>query len=181
MMSEKVSFQAYVEKLSDDIPDFGAALDRETSYRSTCQVLRETLRRLRENQGVTQSDMAKTLGMSQSAVSKIETGDGDIGVITLCRYAGALGMRPEITFAPAGDAGTADDNAAFDASRIVKQAMIAATAEMEALQAAQRAMSDAIALRQTQTQSMLSALDRWTTVRPNDHPAMQADRLSQLD
>jgi transcriptional regulator with XRE-family HTH domain len=39
--------------------------------------------------------------MSQSAVSRFEKGEGDIGLMTLCRYATSLGLQPAITFVPA--------------------------------------------------------------------------------
>jgi predicted transcriptional regulator len=53
------------------------------------------LANLRENLGLTQSDMASRLAVNQAAVSQMER-RGDIRLSTLRRYVGALGGRLEV-------------------------------------------------------------------------------------
>ena len=43
--------------------------------------------------GLTQTEVAARMGTSQSAVARLEAGDGDIRLSTLERYATALGME----------------------------------------------------------------------------------------
>jgi transcriptional regulator with XRE-family HTH domain len=46
--------------------------------------------------GLSQTDTAARMGTSQSAVARLETGDGDVRATTLERYAAAIGC--EITW-----------------------------------------------------------------------------------
>lgn len=43
--------------------------------------------------GLTQTEVAARMGTSQSAVARLEAGDGDVRLSTLERYATALGME----------------------------------------------------------------------------------------
>lgn len=43
--------------------------------------------------GLTQTEVAARMGTSQSAVARLEAGDGDLRLSTLERYASALGME----------------------------------------------------------------------------------------
>lgn len=52
--------------------------------------VREILREARKSQGLTLTDMAERLQVTQPTVSAIERGEGDVGVKTLARYLGAL-------------------------------------------------------------------------------------------
>lgn len=51
----------------------------------------ERLKEIREKQGMTQEDLAFRMGISQPAVSSIESGNTDPKLGTLRRYANALG------------------------------------------------------------------------------------------
>jgi len=53
--------------------------------------LTEALVSRRLQLGLTQTQVAATMGTSQSAVARLETGDGDVRLSTLERYAAALG------------------------------------------------------------------------------------------
>jgi DNA-binding XRE family transcriptional regulator len=56
------------------------------------------LRELRKAVGRTQADVARVLGVSQSRISQIETGDVEaMGLDTLRAYAAALGGRLDVT------------------------------------------------------------------------------------
>jgi ribosome-binding protein aMBF1 (putative translation factor) len=43
--------------------------------------------------GLSQTDVAARMGTSQSAVARLETGDGDVRATTLERYAAAIGCE----------------------------------------------------------------------------------------
>jgi transcriptional regulator with XRE-family HTH domain len=43
--------------------------------------------------GLSQTEVAARMGTSQSAVARLEAGDGDIRLSTLARYAAAIGVE----------------------------------------------------------------------------------------
>jgi transcriptional regulator with XRE-family HTH domain len=51
----------------------------------------EALVRERQRLGLSQTEVGARMGTSQSAVARLEAGDGDLRVSTLQRYAAALG------------------------------------------------------------------------------------------
>lgn len=53
----------------------------------------EELAARRVKLGLTQTEVAARMGTSQSAVARIEAGEGDIRLSTLERYAAALGQE----------------------------------------------------------------------------------------
>jgi transcriptional regulator with XRE-family HTH domain len=89
------------DRLAQKSPGFKAAVDLEEEAENFCQEIRKDLRQQRKLKGFDQRAMGKRLDMSQSAVSKIETAEGDMGVKTLFRYAQALGLHPVCVFVPA--------------------------------------------------------------------------------
>lgn len=95
-----ISLDAFEAELARDIPGMRRALEEEHERLAICQDTRDTLKSLRKSLGSTQADIAHALDMTQPAVSKLEAGDNDMGLMTLCRYAGALGLRPTISFVP---------------------------------------------------------------------------------
>ena len=71
----------------DDLPVF-------PGFRETAADRRSLVRRLvskRQALGLSQTEVAARMGTSQSAVARLERGDGDVRLSTLDRYAGALG------------------------------------------------------------------------------------------
>ena len=58
----------------------------------------ETLRRVREERGLIQSELANRLGATQSFVSKCERGERRLDVVELIHWCEALGM-PWVEFA----------------------------------------------------------------------------------
>ena len=56
------------------------------------------LAELRRNAGVTQRQLARRLGMTESMISRLERGDHLPSLKTLCRIAEAFGRRLEIGF-----------------------------------------------------------------------------------
>lgn len=91
------------DRLARQNPEFKAAVDLEVEAEDFCREIRDDLRHHRKLNGFDQSAIAKRLDMSQSAISKIETADGDIGVKTIFRYARALGLHPVCVFVPAAE------------------------------------------------------------------------------
>ena len=102
--TNKLSLDEYRQKLSDEVPSFKAALDEEESYKAACKEVRNELRLLRKALHIKQDEIAEFLGVTQPNVSHFEKGEGDIGFLSIFRYAAALGMRPEITFVPKSSA-----------------------------------------------------------------------------
>lgn len=64
--------------------------------------LLDSLVRERIRQGLTQADLAARMGVSQSAVARIESGDRDPRLATLGRYAHALGVLVRHEVIPPG-------------------------------------------------------------------------------
>jgi transcriptional regulator with XRE-family HTH domain len=92
------------ETLAADNPSFKAALSAEGDAERFCSNVRKELREKRKSLGIDQEKMGRRLNLSQSAISKIEGGRGDIGMKTLHRYARALGLQPVLGYVPTVDA-----------------------------------------------------------------------------
>ncbi|HEY5305658.1 MAG TPA: helix-turn-helix transcriptional regulator [Pseudolabrys sp.] len=86
--------------LRESIPAFAAAENSAQGAEHFCHSVRQDLQRRRKAQRVGQADVGVRLGLSQSAVSKIETGKGDLSLKTLYLYAEALGLEPAVVFVP---------------------------------------------------------------------------------
>lgn len=95
--------RALRNRLAAESPGFALAIDVERQSERFCQEVRDGLRGQRKKMGLDQVAVAKRLDMTQSAVSKIEAGEGDIGLKTVFRYAQSLGLRPVCVFIPTGD------------------------------------------------------------------------------
>jgi transcriptional regulator with XRE-family HTH domain len=91
------------KNLADRNPRFAAAERDEERVRLACQQLRQNLRQHRKALGLDQAEIADRLEIGQSAISKIENGHGDIGIMTFLRYADAVGLAVEIALRPADD------------------------------------------------------------------------------
>lgn len=94
-MSEKKRFRPWSE-IAAEIKTDEAEVQRLT--REYLAISRKALLEdLRKDKGLTQSDLAKTLGVDQSRVSRIENGALDsFEVRTLQEYAEALGGKLEV-------------------------------------------------------------------------------------
>lgn len=95
-------------RLAAEHADFAAAADAEAEGERFCAAIRRELQAVRRDRKLQQEDVAKRLNLTQSAISKIETGQGDIGLRTLHRYARALGLRPVMTLVPEEEAEAAE-------------------------------------------------------------------------
>ncbi|HWQ22579.1 MAG TPA: helix-turn-helix transcriptional regulator [Gaiellaceae bacterium] len=70
-------------------PDFPALFEAALERREVGRLLAEA----REASGKTQVELAREIGTSQSQVARIETGNRDIKLSTLTRYAAAIGFE----------------------------------------------------------------------------------------
>lgn len=66
-----------------------------SSYKSAQQVLLG----FRKNQGLTQSQVAKRLGLDQSVISKIETGERRLDIVEFILYCNAIDVDPKVIIA----------------------------------------------------------------------------------
>lgn len=105
--TEMLSLEAYKTLLSEGSKDVSDAFDFEKYCDDFLHMTRLQLKYLRESSGIKQGEVAKRLGMTQSAVSRIERGEGDIGMATVYRYTMALGLRPIVNYVPSPSLGAA--------------------------------------------------------------------------
>ena len=87
------------EKLLDDQlkgPEFRAEWDALQPERALVQAMIDARRRT----GLTQKQLAERTGISQSDISKFETGGGNPSLRTLQRLAAGMGMVLHIEFRP---------------------------------------------------------------------------------
>jgi transcriptional regulator with XRE-family HTH domain len=92
------SIQRLRKSLGADNPAFEASELVESDAELLCGKIRKDLRERRKAMRVDQATMAAKMNLSQSAISKIENGRGDIGIKALFRYSDALGLRPLVLF-----------------------------------------------------------------------------------
>lgn len=85
------------DRLAKEIVEFGVVSKLTEEF---CQAVRAELKKHRLRLKMEQKELAERMDISQSAVSKIETGDGDMGLKNVSRYATALGLKPVILFVP---------------------------------------------------------------------------------
>ena len=76
-----------------DAADFLQLSDEERRFIETKLALAEGLRRLRERQGLTQTDVARRIGSSQSRVAKMEVADPSVSTDLLLRSLFRLGAN----------------------------------------------------------------------------------------
>lgn len=95
--------RAMQSRLAQGNPEFARAVDLESKAENFCRNMRADLRQEREKQGIDQAELGKMLDLTQSAVSKIETSAGDLGLKTAFRYARALGLQPVVLLLPSAD------------------------------------------------------------------------------
>jgi transcriptional regulator with XRE-family HTH domain len=93
--------KAFSDDLARENPRFAEGLDLEEAADRFCDSIRKDLKQLRKAAGVDQGALAQAMSLTQSAVSRIETGRGDIGLKTIFRYACALERLPSLSFASA--------------------------------------------------------------------------------
>jgi len=93
-MARDKELEAFDAAVAARKPRYRIALERERAAAAAIARLRLLMRTEAARVGETQEKIAWELGVSQSAVSKLLTGSGDIGVGTVVRYCMAMGVEP---------------------------------------------------------------------------------------
>ncbi|MGH7042968.1 MAG: helix-turn-helix domain-containing protein [Acetobacteraceae bacterium] len=94
--------------LRHEVPGFGEAEAQARDADAFAAAVRADLRAHRRALGLDQTAFGARLGLSQSAISKIETGSGELGLGTVARYAEALGCRPVLLLRRTAGEGSED-------------------------------------------------------------------------
>jgi len=97
---KKVKVRTFKNRLSEDLkdPEFRAHYQEERQ----ALMLAMKIAKLREKKGLSQQQMAKLMGTSQQAISRIESGDYEgFTLKTLQKIAEATGTRVKIEFVAA--------------------------------------------------------------------------------
>lgn len=93
-------FRAMRKRLAQENPGFAEAERLEAEADEFCGSIRGKLRRCRKIEGIDQKELGEVMQLTQSAVSRIENGTGDIGLKSVYRFARALGYQPVVMFTP---------------------------------------------------------------------------------
>jgi DNA-binding XRE family transcriptional regulator len=96
-----IFWQAVYEKLLDKYREKGIHIMREkdTTFRDpACEAVGREVRKVRQEEGLSQEDFARKAGISQQMLSLIENGKENISLITLRKLSGALDRKTEIRF-----------------------------------------------------------------------------------
>jgi DNA-binding XRE family transcriptional regulator len=106
-MKTKKSDKPFARWLDDKIDDWGIRNEVEDEVNRLR--LQQKISDLRSRRGLSQTDLAKRVGVSQPMIAKLESGRfQNMTVRTLVRTAGALGARLDIRFLSAGERKAAD-------------------------------------------------------------------------
>lgn len=95
--------RALRDRLAKESPGYALAVAFEREAEAFCQSVRGELRKRRKARSLDQRDLGELVGLTQSAISRIERSEGDIGLKSIYRYARALGLRPFIAFTPSAE------------------------------------------------------------------------------
>ena len=80
-------------------PRFKAAVQLERTAEIFCDKIRTDLKERRLALGLNQKELGDRIDFSQSAISKVENGGGDLSLKTVFRIAEALGLTPVLSLA----------------------------------------------------------------------------------
>lgn len=97
---KKGKVRTFQSRLREDIKD----PEFKTNYQEERQALKLAMKiaELRNQKGLSQQELAKLMGTSQQAISRIESGEYEgFTIKTLEKIAGATGMRVKIEFVAA--------------------------------------------------------------------------------
>ena len=88
-------FRKFLDEQLED-PEFKAEWDALKPERALVQAMIDA----RKRTGMTQQQLAEKTGISQSDISKFETGGGNPSIKTLQRLAAGMGMILQVEFKP---------------------------------------------------------------------------------
>ncbi len=101
------------DTLAQDFPGYARAVEFEKEAEDFCRSIRADLRARRKQKNLDQAALGDRMDLTQSAVSKIEKGRGDVGLKTVYRYAEALGLRHVVLFVTSARSMVADTTEIF--------------------------------------------------------------------
>ena len=98
-------------RLSRTDPEFARAQAVEGDAERFCRAVRQSIINARLDAGWDQAELARRVDYSQSTISRLESGKGDLSLKVLFRLAAALGKRPDFALRDGSDdaAATPDD------------------------------------------------------------------------
>lgn len=96
------------ERLAQADPVFAAGARVEQDAKAFCQQIRDDLKAHRLAANLTQADLARQLDLTQSAISKLESGRGELSLKMLFRIADAIGVHPLMVFVYASHSQSAE-------------------------------------------------------------------------
>jgi transcriptional regulator with XRE-family HTH domain len=95
------------DRLASADPTFSVAAQVERGAEAFCDKVRTELKAHRLALGLNQQELADRIEVSQSAISKIESGHGDLSLKTVFRIAEAMRLNPVMAFTSSAHAGIA--------------------------------------------------------------------------
>ena len=94
-----IFWQAVYERLSEKYRKKGVSFRKETFAKDPlCWSTGKSMASIRREQGLSQKEMAKKIGISQQLISRIEKGGENVSLSTLTTMARALNKKIEISF-----------------------------------------------------------------------------------
>ncbi|MEY8882297.1 helix-turn-helix domain-containing protein [Donghicola sp. XS_ASV15] len=96
--TEGMEFLDQLEKaLVEENPNVEVELRKFEDFEKGSREIRQALKKIRELRNMSQQEVGSLISVSASGVSKMESGAGDIGILSLFRYANALGYNLKIS------------------------------------------------------------------------------------
>lgn len=93
-------------RLARESPDFARAQAVEANAERFCESVRQSLIKARRDAGWDQAELARRVDYSQSTISRLESGKGDLSLKVLFRLASALGKQPAVVLRDGTDVAT---------------------------------------------------------------------------
>ena len=94
-----IFWQAVYERMSDKYRKKGVSFRKETLVKDPlCWSTGKSIASIRREQGLSQKEMAKKIGISQQLISRIEKGGENVSLSTLTTMARALNKKVKIDF-----------------------------------------------------------------------------------
>ena len=81
--------------MEKEVPGFPEAYQEQVEAEERVSEIRRQLAATRKKAGVGQVELAEMIGTTQSGISAIERGKGDLGLTTLFRYLNGLKVDPQ--------------------------------------------------------------------------------------
>ncbi|MBI5150105.1 MAG: helix-turn-helix transcriptional regulator [Candidatus Omnitrophica bacterium] len=98
-----IFWQAIYEKVTEIFKKKGIAVRPLKTIPPGDELFRDVgdqIKNLRKQAGLTQSGLAQKLDVSQQVISRVESGRGNVSLLTIKQIVGALGHKAMVQFAP---------------------------------------------------------------------------------